>query len=175
MVQDSWYWPCSVNPGQPWKVKGSSILWTQNPFKLRKPCHTLLTWEFILTSFWKLLSHVSLLSIIVKGTIPKSWERGLLPAADWQAKKKKKAFLPCLLSLIPASLTCTELLCSEVWSTGRPLYFPHNSFVEWDCGKSWHLHYPGLGIITAHSMRSERRSACIQCFHTAVSVMFTVL
>lgn len=57
--QNSWYWPCSVNPGQPWKLTGSSILWTQNPFKLRKPCHTLLAWEFIFSFY------VSLFSVIV--------------------------------------------------------------------------------------------------------------
>lgn len=58
-MQNSWYWPCSVNPGQPWKLTGSSILWTQNPFKLRKPCYTLLAWEFIFSFY------VSLFSVIV--------------------------------------------------------------------------------------------------------------
>lgn len=73
MVQDSWYWPCSVNLRQLWKLTGSSILWTQNPFKLRKPCHTLLTWEFIL-SFFTFLCFQSLCRVPF---LIMSWERGL--------------------------------------------------------------------------------------------------
>lgn len=169
MVQDSWYWPCSVNPGQPWKLTGSSILWTQNPFKLRKPCRTLLTWEFIFTSFWKLLLlYISLLSIIVNGTIPNYELRKRAVACCWLTgkKKKKKASLPCSLSLISAS--CTELVVQ--WGVGHrkafvlPPLCSNYCFVELDYDKSWHLPCPGLGIITTHSIRSKSRSACIQCF-----------
>lgn len=79
-VQDSWYWPCSVNPGQPWKLTGSSILWTLNPFKLRKPCHTLLTWEFIF--FFYVLCFQSLCRVPL---LIMSRERGLFPSmsAPW--------------------------------------------------------------------------------------------
>lgn len=89
-----------------------------------------------------------------------SWERGLLPAVDWQAKKKKKASLPCYLSLISAS--CTELVVQ--WGVGHrkafvlPFFCSNNSFVELDCDKSWHLHCPGLGIFTTHNIRSKSRS-----------------
>lgn len=176
VVQDSWYWPCSVNPGQPWKLTGSSILWTQNPFKLRKPCRTLLTWEFTLHLPENSSSYTFLCcqSLWMEPFLIMSWERGLLPAVDWQAKKKKKkkASLPCSLSLISAS--CTELVVQ--WGVGHrkafvlPLLCSNNSFVELDCDKSWHLHCPGLGIITTHSIRSKSRLACI-VFSTQQSLL----
>lgn len=162
MVQESWYWPCSVNPGAAWKLTGSSVVWTHNPFKLRNPCLTLLTWEFIFTSFWKLLLlYISLLSVIVNGTIPNYELRKRAVACRWlTGKKKKKASLPCYLSLISAS--CTELVVQ--WGVGHrkafvlPFLCSNNSFMELDCDKSWHLHCPGLGIFTTHNIRSKSRS-----------------
>lgn len=105
--------PCSVKPGQPWKLTDSSILWTQNPFKLREPCPTLLTWEFIFSFY------LFQFSIIVKATIPNYELRKRAVTCCWLTGKKKKGFpsLLCLLSLMSASLTCTALV--EQWVVGH--------------------------------------------------------
>lgn len=123
MVQESWYWPCSVNPGAAWKLTGSSVVWTHNPFKLRNPCLTLLTWEFIFTSFWKLLLlYISLLSVIVNGTIPNYELRKRAVACRWLTGKKKKR-LPFPVIYPWSLLPVLNWWYSEVWGTGRPLYF----------------------------------------------------
>lgn len=131
------------------------------------------------TSFWKLLLlYISLLLIIVNGTIPNYELRKRAVACCWLTGKKKKKRLPFPVLYPWSLLSCTELVVQ--WGVGHrkafvlPLLCSNNSFVELDCDKSWHLHCPGLGIITTHSIRSKSRLACI-VFSTAISVMFTVL
>lgn len=124
-----------------------------------------------------LLFHVSLLSIIVKGTIPNYELRKRAVTCCWLTGKTRLPF-PVLH---PWSLFPSPVLVVVQWGVGHwkvfvpPLLCSNNSFVDLDCDKSWHLRCPGLGIITAHSIRSESRSAWSSVFHTAIFVMFTVL